>query len=124
MGDFRKLEAWQIAKKLAVVIYRVTNESAFSKDFGLRDQIRRAVISISSNIAEGEESGTNKMSIRFFNIAKGSSAEVQSQAEIAFEIEYLNEETLNEILAHCNQISSKLSKLITYRRNHLTKPQP
>ena len=124
MGDFRKLEAWQIAKKLAVVIYRVTNESAFSKDFGLRDQIRRAVISISSNIAEDEESGTNKMSIRFFNIAKGSAAEVQSQAEIAFEIGYLNEETLNEILAHCNQISSKLSKLITYRRNHLTKPQP
>ena len=124
MGDFRKLEAWQIAKKLAVVIYRVTNESAFSKDFGLRDQIRRAVISISSNIAEGEESGTNKMSIRFFNIAKGSAAEVQSQAEIAFEIGYLNEETLNEILTYCNQISSKLSKLITYRRNHLTKPQP
>jgi four helix bundle protein len=124
MGDFRKLEAWQIAKKLAVVIYRVTNENAFSKDFGLRDQIRRAVISISSNIAEGEESGTNKMSIRFFNIAKGSAAEVQSQAEIAFEIGYLNEETLNEILTYCNQISSKLSKLITYRRNHLTKPQP
>jgi four helix bundle protein len=122
MGDFRKLEVWQTAKKLAVIIYRVTNESDFSKDFGLRDQIRRAAISISSNIAEGEESGTNKMSVRFFNIAKGSSAEVQSQAEIAFEIGYLNEEILSEILTYCNQISSKLSKLITYRKTHLTKP--
>ena len=118
MGDFRKLEVWQMAKKLAVVIYQVTNDTAFSKDFGLKDQIRRASVSISSNIAEGEESGTNRMSIRHFYISKGSSAEVQSQAEIAHEIGYLNKDKLVEILDLCNQISSKLTKLISYRKNH------
>ena len=118
MGDFRKLEVWQIAKKLAVVIYQVTNDTAFSKDFGLKDQIRRTSVSISSNIAEGEESGTNRMSIRYFYISKGSSAEVQSQAEIAFEIGYINQEKLKDILELCNQISSKLTKLISYRKNH------
>jgi len=118
MGDFRKLEVWQIAKKLAVVIYQVTNDTAFSKDFGLKDQIRRTSVSISSNIAEGEESGTNRMSIRYFYISKGSSAEVQSQAEIAHEIGYLNKDKLVEILDLCNQISSKLTKLISYRKNH------
>ncbi len=118
MGEFRKLEIWQIAKKLAILIYQVTNENDFSKDFGLRDQIRKAAVSISSNIAEGEESGSNKMSIRYFYIAKGSSAEVQSQAEIAFEIGYIKKEKLDEILDLCTQISSKLSKLISYRKEH------
>ena len=118
MGDFRKLEVWQISKKLAILIYEVTSKEAFSKDFGLRDQIRRASVSISSNIAEGEESGTNRMSIRYFYISKGSSAEVQTQAEIAHEIGYLNKDKLVEILDLCNQISSKLTKLISYRKNH------
>jgi len=76
MGNFRKLDVWQLAKNLTIYIYRITNKGFFSKDFGLRDQIRKAAVSIPSNIAEGDESGTNKQSIRYFNIAKGSSAEV------------------------------------------------
>lgn len=118
MGDFRKLDVWQISKRLAVIIYQVTSKEEFSRDFSLRDQIRRASVSISSNIAEGEESGSNKMSVRYFYIAKGSSAEVQSQAEIAFEIGYIKKEKLDEILDLCTQISSKLSKLISYRKEH------
>jgi four helix bundle protein len=120
MGDFRKLDVWQISKRLAIMVYQVTNSKEFSKDFSLRDQIRRASVSISSNIAEGEESGTNKMSIRYFYIAKGSSAELQSQAEIAYEIGYVKKEKLDEILDLCTQISSKLSKLISYRKEHLS----
>jgi four helix bundle protein len=57
MGDFRKLEVWQLAKNLTVDIYKLTNEGEFKKDFGLRDQIRRACVSIVSNISEGDESG-------------------------------------------------------------------
>ena len=119
MGDFRKLEVWQLSKKLAIIIYQMTNSKDFSKDFSLRDQIRRAAVSISSNIAEGEESWSNRMGVRYFYISKGSSAEVQSQAEIAFEIGYLNKEKLEEILNLCDQISSKLSKLISYRKMNL-----
>jgi four helix bundle protein len=65
---------------LAVFIYKVTDGGLFSKDYGLRDQIRRAAVSIPSNIAEGEELGTNKKSIKYFNISKGSSAEVMKNA--------------------------------------------
>ena len=74
MGDFRKLEVWNIGKQLAVYIYKVTGEGNFRRDFSLKDQIRRAAVSIPSNISEGEESGSDKLSIRYFNIAKGSSA--------------------------------------------------
>ena len=98
MGDFRELKVWQRAKDLAVYIYRHTAIGEFSKDYGLRDQIRRASVSMPSNIAEGDELGTDKQSIRFFHIAKGSSAEVFTQAIIALEIGYLPE------VMHCGSI--------------------
>ena len=75
MGKFRDLIVWQRAKDLAVYIYKNTTLGEFSKDYGLRDQIGRAAVSIPSNIAEGDELGTDKQSIRFFHTAKGSSAE-------------------------------------------------
>ena len=71
MGKFQDLKVWQRAKDLAVYIYKLTNKTPFSKDFGLRDQIRKAAISIPSNIAEGDELGSNKQAIRHFYIAKG-----------------------------------------------------
>ena len=76
MGKFRELNVWQRSKDLAVYIYRVTAIGPFEKDFGLRDQIRKAVVSIPSNIAEGDELDTSNQSIKHFNIAKGPSAEV------------------------------------------------
>ena len=72
MGDFRKLCVWGESKELAILIYKITREGAFSKDYRFRDQIRSAAISISSNIAEGDELDTNLHSIRHFHIAKGS----------------------------------------------------
>lgn len=60
MGKFKELRVWQDAVSLTEKIYRITNEPAFSKDFGLKDQIRRATVSISSNIAEGDERGSNR----------------------------------------------------------------
>jgi four helix bundle protein len=75
-GGFRALKVWQQSKDLAVYIYGVTNSGSFSKDFGLREQIRRAAVSIPSNIVEGDERDTNKGSVRFLYIARGSLAEV------------------------------------------------
>ena len=66
MGKFQDLKVWQRAKDLAVFVYKITNGGQFAKDFGLRDQIRRAAVSIPSNISEGDENGTNKQAINFF----------------------------------------------------------
>lgn len=87
----------------------------FLKDFGLRDQMRRAAVSISSNIAEGEESGTNKQSIRFFYIAKGSCAELLTQLNISFRIEYINTKDFKILEERCNKISAMLYNLIKSR---------
>jgi len=65
MAGFQELKVWQLSKELAVSIYKITNEKKFKSDFGLTDQIRRAAISIPSNIAEGDERGTNKEAVRF-----------------------------------------------------------
>ena len=119
MGDFQKLDVWQLAKDLAVYIYKVTNKGAFAKDYGLRDQIRRAAVSIPSNIAEGDESGTNKQSIRYFYIAKGSSAEVITQTIISSEIDYISNEEKEKIITQCELISKKLYSLIKYRSDNV-----
>jgi four helix bundle protein len=115
MGKFRKLKVWQRGKDLAVSIYKTSAESPFVKDFGLKDQIRRAAVSIPSNIAEGDELGTDKQGIRHFYIAKGSSAEVLTQAIIALEIGYLAEDNFNYIENECQAISSMLTRLIQAR---------
>lgn len=124
MGDFTQLRVWVKAKDLAVFIYRVTDKGLFSKDYGMRDQIRRAAVSIPSNIAEGEELGTNRQSIKYFNISKGSSAEVLTQTIISFEIGYLAREDFNFIIEECRSISKMLNKLIQSRSNTLGEPLP
>ncbi len=115
MGKFRELKVWQRAKDLTVFIYRLTNQGMFAKDYGLRDQIRQAAVSVPSNIAEGDELGSDKQAVRFFYIAKGSSAEVLTQAIIALEIEYINEESYSHIQRECQSISSMLTRLIQAR---------
>ncbi len=115
MGKFEELNVWKNAKELAVLIYKLTAEGKLSKDFGLRDQIRRSAVSIPSNIAEGDELRTNKQSIQFFYISKGSAAELYTQLTIAFEIGYLDKDLFSELIEKCRAISAMLSKLIEVR---------
>jgi four helix bundle protein len=115
MGKFQDLRVWQKSKDLAVLLYNLTGKGDFSKDFGLRDQIRRAAVSIPSNIAEGDELGTDKQAIKFFYIAKGSSAELLTQAIIAFEIGYFDQENFKGIERECMAISGMLTRLIHAR---------
>lgn len=115
MGNFEHLEVWNEAKNLAVSIYKTTDTGLISKDFGLRDQIRRASVSVPSNIAEGEESGRHKRAINYFYISKGSLAELITQLTIAFEIGYLDSKVFEELLSKINILSAKLRKLIQYR---------
>jgi four helix bundle protein len=115
MGNFKDLKVWQRAKDLAVYIYKITSKGAFAKDYGLRDQFRRAAVSIPSNIAEGDELDTNKQAIRFFYISKGSSAEVLTQAIIASEIGYIDNVEFEHIERESKGISGMLTRLIQAR---------
>ena len=115
MGNFQKLRVWQLAKSIAVKIYKLPKSSKFSKDFGLIDQIQRAAVSVSANIAEGDELGTNRQSIRHFYIAKGSVAELQTLLIISNEIDYIDKGTLDILDNECNIVSIMLTKLIKAR---------
>jgi len=116
MGKFTELFVWQESKRLAVEIYKITNEGAIARDFGLRDQLRRAAVSVPSNIAEGDELDTNKQSVRHFYIAKGSAAEVYTQLLISIEIGYLDQESTHQLCEKYQALSRKLSNLIKARR--------
>ncbi|PLX14364.1 MAG: hypothetical protein C0597_10160 [Marinilabiliales bacterium] len=115
MGDFKKLNVWQEAIGLCEEVYLLTQNEDYSKDFDLRNQTRRSSISIPSNIAEGEESGSNKQSIRYFNIAKGSCAELLTQLIIADKIKYINNDVFLRLEESCNKISAMLYNLIKSR---------
>lgn len=110
-----KLRVWQLAKDIAVKIYRLTREKEFARDFGLKDQIQRSAVSIASNIAEGDELGSDKQSVRYFYISKGSVAELTTQLIIANEIGYIDVDTTKSFLDDCDKISAMLTKLIQAR---------
>ncbi|HHW49634.1 MAG TPA: four helix bundle protein [Clostridiaceae bacterium] len=112
---FKDLEVWKESKKLAVEVYKETNKPGFLKDGSLRDQIRRAAVSIPSNIAEGDERGSNREAVRFFYIAKGSIAELITQLEIANEIGYICDDVLRDLIEKCETIGKKLGSLINVR---------
>ena len=115
MGNFQMLRVWQIAKDIAVKIYRLTRSKELARDFGLKDQIQRSAVSIASNIAEGDELGSDKQSVRYFYISKGSVAELTTQLIIAYEIGYIDNITKNSLLDDCDKISAMLTKLIKAR---------
>jgi four helix bundle protein len=116
MSNFEKLTVWHKAIELAVNVYKITAENkSFQKDFGLRDQLRRASVSISSNISEGDELGSDKQAVRQFYIAKGSSAELYTQLIISQKIGYIDGTSSSLILEKCKTISRMLTNLIKAR---------
>lgn len=118
---FKGLIVWSRAKDLAVKIYKVSGRGALFKDFGLRDQIRRSAVSIPSNLAEGDERDTDKESVRFFYIAKGSLAELRTQPQIAFEIGYIEKDTFEELDQECIQLGKMIGALIKKRKNKISR---
>lgn len=115
MGNFEQLEVWNEAKNLAVLTYKLTKAGPISREIGLIDQMRRAPVSVPSNIAEGEECGRSKKGINYFYISKGSLAELMTQITIAHEIDYVDSETFKDFRLKINTLSAKLRKLIQYR---------
>ena len=112
--SFEDIECWKKARALNKLVYSKTNTNLFSKDFDLTKQIRRASISISSDIAEGFERSCDKEFIYFLNVAKASADEVRSQLYLAFDLEYLNENDFNELKNNALEISKMISGFIKY----------
>ena len=117
LRSFKDIKAWQKAIELAREIYKTSNTGPFSKDYPLRNQIRAAVISISSNIAEGFEREGNKEFIQFLSVAKGSAAEVQTQLRIAFEVDLITKSEFDYLDGLCLEIISMISGLMRYLRS-------
>jgi four helix bundle protein len=114
--EFEDIEAWQKARALNKMIFVFSGKGAFANDFALRDQIRRASISVMSNIAEGFERSGNGEFSQFLAVAKGSVGEVRAQLYAALDMHYLNEEQFNEASDLCRETSRMISGLMTYLR--------
>jgi len=114
---FEDLEAWQRARELTNVIYDMSDVGAFARDFPLRDQIRRAAVSIMSNIAEGFESRTSRLYIEHLGRAKASCGEVRSQLYLAYDRQYVSGEVFEQTLALAESVSRLTHGLIRYLSN-------
>ena len=112
MKNFEELDIWRQGCQLAVDIYQVTEEGPFSKDFGLRDQIRRSAVSIPSNISEGKERETVKELIRYLYIAKGSAGELRTQLYIAHSIGFLDIYQHNSLSERVTTLSKQIGSFI------------
>jgi four helix bundle protein len=113
---FEDLEAWKLARVLASLVYTCSGAGNFGRDFALRDQIRRASISVVSNIAEGFERDGDKEFVQFLSMAKGSCGEVRAQLYLALDQQYISEALFQELTAKAIQLSRVISGLIRYLR--------
>jgi four helix bundle protein len=113
---FEEIEAWKEARLLAANIYRISNTGAFKRDFPLRDQIRKAAISVMSNIAEGFERDGRREFIQFLALAKGSSGEVRAQLYVALDQIYISREEFTSLADQTKQINRLLAGLMNYLR--------
>jgi len=114
--NFEDLAVFQKARSLVTDVYRLSRNGGFSRDSGLADQIRRAVVSVVSNIAEGFERGGNTELIQFLYIAKGSCGEVRAQLMIAHDEGYIDSEAHTRLTEECRRLSAGLANLIAYLR--------
>ena len=111
---FEDLPVWIRARELVGSIYECSERGRFARDFGLRDQIRRAAVSVVSNIAEGYERDGNRELLQFLSQAKGSCGEVRAQIHLARDQGYVDENRYRELLRRCVEISRMLAGLIRY----------
>ncbi len=117
IDSFEDLEVWKSGMDLAEMVYKLTNTTELSKDFGLRDQIRRSAVSVPSNISEGFERNANNQFIYFLVIAKGSCGECRTQLNLAFRLGYIDKKTHDIVSEKCLSTSKQLGGFITYLKS-------
>jgi len=111
---FEDLEAWKRARSFAKLIHTISGNGDFGRDFTLRDQIRRAAISVVSNIAEGFERDGDKEFLQYLYVAKGSCGEVRAQLYLAIDCEYITEEEFLQLKLKAIELNRIISGLIKY----------
>ena len=111
---FEDILAWQKARHLTGEIYAHSKTGAFAKDFGLRDQIQRASVSIMGNVAEGFDRGGDKEFIQFLSISKGSCGEVKSHLYVALDQQYINSTQFNELYHSADEVGRLLAGFMAY----------
>jgi four helix bundle protein len=111
---FEDIEAWQKSRELTRQLYEISSQGSFSRDFGLRDQIRRAAVSVMSNIAEGFERGGDKEFRQFLALAKGSVGELKSQLYVARDVGFVPEAQFTELYDLANEIARLLAGFMRY----------
>lgn len=118
MGNgFRELRVWQEAKTLAVDVYKLIQASPkLMKDWGLRDQIQRAAVSVPSNIAEGDARKSDRDSVRFFHIASGSLAELITQLQIIHDLELVEVDEVHVLIDRSEKLSKSIGALAKSRK--------
>jgi len=117
VAGYRELKVWQLGVDIALEIYRLTADFPKSELYGLTSQIRRAAVSIASNIAEGHARKTQRELHRFLNIAKGSLAELETQLIIASELGFVDKQRIEKVLTMTDQESRMLSGLMRTLRD-------
>lgn len=115
---FEELNVWQDAKQLVVAVYKATSQSPINKDFGFKDQIQRAAISIMNNIAEGFERDNNKEFVRFLTYSKGSAGEVRSMLYIALDLDYITKKQFHELYELSILIIKQIASLKKYLKTN------
>lgn len=119
MATFKRFEdinAWQKARQATRQIYEITSEGSFARDYGLRDQLRRASVSIMANIAEGFGRHSDKEFSHFLNLAHGSAAETQSHLYVALDFNYIDQEQFSGLYELLNEVSRMTLALAQHLR--------
>jgi four helix bundle protein len=111
---FEDLEIWKMARSLTDKIYKLTSSGSFAKDYGLRDQIRRAAVSVMSNIAEGYERSGNQEFMQFLSIAKGSCGEVRCQLYVAMDQLYIEKSECEQLIDSFKKLSIMINNFMEY----------
>ena len=117
VNSFEDLQVWKDSRTLVKSIYQLTSVGKFSKDFGLREQIQRAAVSIMNNIAEGFERNNNKEYIKFLGYSKGSAGEVRSMLYVATDLGYISQDSFNTLYQMSINIITQLSNFIKHLKS-------
>lgn len=114
ISRFEEIEAWKTARQLTNLIYELSGQEKFVRDYGLKDQIRRAAVSVMSNIAEGFESQTQAQFIRYLGLSKASAGEARSQLYVAQDQSYISKEQFDQAYDLADKVLRQIVRFIAY----------